>query len=54
MTAKTLGLAVTPGLGLRQAFEDSAGQKSVVSRMKRSAEIAALEMEELFQYLFGK
>jgi chromosome partitioning protein len=54
VSAKSLGLAVAPGLGLRQAFADAAGQKSVVSRMNRPAEAAAREMEELFQYLFGK
>lgn len=54
VSAKSLGLAVAPGLGLRQAFADAAGQKSVVSRMNRPAEAAAREMEELFQDLFGK
>lgn len=53
MTAKTLGLAVTPGLGLRQAFADSAGQRSVVWRMNRQAEPAATEMLGLFQHLFA-
>jgi len=51
MTAKTLGLAVTPGLGLRQAFADSAGQRSVVWRMNREKawsqqEIVAETLEE--------
>ena len=54
VSAKSLGLAIAPGLGLRQAIADAAGQKSVVSRMNRAAETAALEMEELFQFLFGK
>lgn len=54
VSAKSLGLDLAPGLGLRQAFADAAGQKSVVSRMNRPAEAAAREMEELFQYLFGK
>ena len=53
MTAKTLGLAVTPGLGLRQAFADAAGQRSVVWRMNRQAEPAATEMLGLFEHLFA-
>lgn len=53
LTAKTLGLAVTPGLGLRQAFADAAGQKSVVWRMNRQAETAATEIFALFENLFG-
>lgn len=53
MTAKTLGLAVTPGLGLRQAFADAAGQRSVVWKMNRQAEPAATEMLGLFEYLFA-
>lgn len=52
VTAKTLGLAVTPGLGLRQAFADAAGQKSVVWNMNRQAETAAAEMRGLFEHLF--
>jgi chromosome partitioning protein len=52
VTAKTLGLDVTPGLGLRQAFADSAGQKSVVWNMNRQAETAATEMRGLFEHLF--
>ncbi len=53
MTAKTLGLAVTPGLGLRQAFADSAGQRSVVWRMNRQGEPAAIEILGLFEHLFA-
>jgi hypothetical protein len=53
ITAKTLGLDVTPGLGLRQAFADSAGQKSVVWRMNRQAEPAATEILGLFEHLFA-
>ena len=53
LTAKTLGLAVTPGLGLRQAFADAAGQKSVVWKMNRHAEAAATEIFALFENLFG-
>lgn len=53
ITAKTLGLEVTPGLGLRQAFADSAGQRSVVWRMNRQAKPAASEMLELFEHLFS-
>lgn len=53
VTAKQLGLDVTPGLGLRQAFADAAGQNSVVWNMNRQAEKAAAEMTELFDHLFG-
>lgn len=52
VTAKTLGLMVTPGLGLRQAFADAAGQRSVVWQMNRRAETAAQEMRCLFDHLF--
>ena len=52
VTAKTLGLAVTSGLGLRQAFADAAGQKSVVWDMNRQAQTAAAEMRGLFEHLF--
>ncbi len=52
VTAKTLGFAVTPGLGLRQSFADAAGQKSVVWNMNRQAETAATEMRGLFEHLF--
>lgn len=53
LTAQTLGLHVTPGLGLRQAFADAAGQKSVVWRMNKQAEAAAVEIFALFENLFG-
>lgn len=53
LTAQTLGLHVTPGLGLRQAFADAAGQKSVVWRMNKQAEAAATEIFALFENLFG-
>jgi len=53
ITAKTLGLEVAPGLGLRQAFADSAGQRSVVWRMNRQAETAAIEVLALFEHLFS-
>jgi len=52
VTAKTLGLEVAPGLGLRQAFADSAGQHSVVWRMSRQAQPAANEVLALFEHLF--
>ena len=52
ITAKTLKLEVAPGLGLRQAFADSAGQQSVVWRMSRQAEPAANEVLALFDALF--
>jgi chromosome partitioning protein len=53
VSAKSLGLAVAPGLGLRQAFADAAGQKSVVWRMNKQAEAAATEIFALFENLFG-
>jgi len=53
ITAKTLGLVVTPGLGLRQPFADAAGQKSDVWKMNRQAETAAVEIAALFEHLFG-
>jgi chromosome partitioning protein len=52
ITAKTLKLEVAPGLGLRQAFADSAGQQSVVWKMSRQAEPAANEVLALFDALF--
>lgn len=53
ITAKTLGLEVAPGLGLRQAFADSAGQRSVVWRMNRQSQLAANEVLALFEHLFS-
>ncbi|MGB0991773.1 MAG: AAA family ATPase [Akkermansiaceae bacterium] len=53
VTARTLGLEVAPGLGLRQAFADSAGQQSVVWRMNRQAQPAADEVLALFEHLFS-
>jgi chromosome partitioning protein len=52
VTAKTLGLTVTPGLGLRQAFADAAGQNAVVWKMNKRAAPAANEMRSLFDHLF--
>ncbi|MCP5537723.1 MAG: ParA family protein [Akkermansiaceae bacterium] len=52
VTAKTLGLEIAPGLGLRQAFADSAGQRSAVWRMGHQAKPAANEALALFEYLF--
>lgn len=53
VTARTLGLEVAPGLGLRQSFADSAGQQSVVWRMNRQAQPAADEVLALFEHLFS-
>lgn len=39
--------------GLRQAFADAAGQKSVVWKMNRQAEAAATEIFALFENLFA-
>ena len=51
-TANELHLSVAPGLGLRQAFADAAGQKSVVWNMGPEAAKAASEMINLFESLF--
>jgi chromosome partitioning protein len=51
LTADSLGLEVAPALGLRQAFADAAGQKTVVWRMKQQA-AAGAEMTRLFEHLF--
>ena len=51
-TAYSLGLELSPSLGLRQAFADSAGQKSVVWRMGEGASIAAAEMIDLFECVY--
>lgn len=53
LTADSLGLAVAPALGLRQAFADAAGQKTVVWKMNRQAAAAADEMAQLFEHLFS-
>lgn len=53
VTAKQFGLEVTPGLGLRQAFADAAGQDSVVWNLGQPAKKAAAEMTELFDHLFA-
>ncbi|MGE9270789.1 MAG: hypothetical protein ACQKBU_08295 [Verrucomicrobiales bacterium] len=52
ITAKTLGLAVIPGLWLHQSFADAAGQRSAVWQMNRQAETAAAEMRGLFEHRF--
>lgn len=46
-TAETLGISVTPALGLRQAFADAAGQGTVVWRMGSPAAAASSEMIHL-------
>ena len=51
-TAAKLGLDLAPGLGLRQAFADAAGQKTVVWRMGRQEQTAAGEMIDMFESIF--
>lgn len=53
-TAGTLGLDVAPGLGLRQAYADAAGQGTVVWRLGSAAREAAEEVHSLFKKLFSK
>lgn len=53
-TAESLGLEVAPGLGLRQAFADAAGQQSVVWKMDARALDASNEMLALFNSVFEK
>lgn len=53
-TAGTLGLDVAPGLGLRQAYADAAGQGTVVWRLGSSAREAAEEIHTLFTQLLSK
>ncbi|MEM9284118.1 MAG: AAA family ATPase [Verrucomicrobiota bacterium] len=44
-----LGIKIAPGIGLRQAFADAAGQGSVVWEMGKKAQKAASEMTALFE-----
>lgn len=53
-TAGSLGLDVAPGLGLRQAYADAAGQGTVVWRLGSPARDAAEEMHNLFKQVFRK
>ena len=50
-TAKSLGIPSLPGLRLRQAYADAAGQGTVVWRMGPRGEAAASELRNLFQEL---
>lgn len=52
--AKSLEIPSTPGLRLRQAYADAAGQGTVVWRLGRRGEAAAFEIQELFHGLFGQ
>jgi chromosome partitioning protein len=47
--AGKFGIEVAPGLSLRQAYADAAGQGSVVWEMGSSAAVASMEIETLFQ-----
>lgn len=53
-TAGTLGLDVAPGLGLRQAYADAAGQGTVVWKLGSAAREAAEEVHALFKQIFSK
>ena len=50
----TLGIPNTPGLRLRQAYADAAGQGTVVWRLGRRGEMAGNEIKELFHGLLGQ
>ena len=50
--AGELGLEVAPGLGLRQVFADSAGQRSVVWKMGVAGKVAEEELMNLMAKLF--
>ena len=50
-TAKSLGIPSLPGLRLRQAYADAAGQGTVVWRLGPRGEAAALELKNLFEEL---
>ena len=52
-TAKTLSLPVSAGLGLRQAYADSAGQGTVVWRLGPFAKTAAREIQSLLGGILG-
>jgi len=49
-TTQSLGVPVTPGLRLRQAYADAAGQGTVVWRLGPRAAAAANEIKELFPW----
>lgn len=50
-TAKSLGIPSLPGLRLRQAYADAAGQGTVVWRLGPRGEAATTELKSLFQEL---
>lgn len=50
-TAATLGIPSLPGLRLRQAYADAAGQGTVVWRLGFRGKTAALELRKLFEEL---
>ncbi len=50
-TAKSLGIPSLPGLRLRQAYADAAGQGTVVWRLGPRGEAAASELKDLFEEL---
>ncbi len=50
-TAKSMGIPSLPGLRLRQAYADAAGQGTVVWRLGPRCEAAATELKSLFQEL---
>lgn len=52
-TVTSLGISPTPGLRLRQAYADAAGQGTVVWHLGRTGTAAANEIKELFDGLFG-
>jgi chromosome partitioning protein len=53
-TTRSLGVPVTPGLRLRQAYADAAGQGQVVWRLGPPGTAAANEIKELFHGQFGQ
>lgn len=50
-TVKSLGIASLPGLRLRQAYADAAGQGTVVWRLGPRGEAAATELKRLWEEL---
>lgn len=52
-TAKSLGIPSLPGLRLRQAYADAAGQGTMVWRLGPRGEAAAAELKSLFQELIA-
>ena len=53
-TTQALEIATTPGLRLRQAFAEAAGQGTVVWRLGPRGEPAANEIKELCHGIFGQ